>query len=108
MGNYCAHVVYLRKRLEQRNHFEETAVVWVVVPAENGHGVFGVEEVSVGAVVDNNDVTERTAQQREVLDVGALVAEAVVAEQPEGDQFFGVNGVHKRVRVYAHRSRVDH
>ena len=108
LGNELTDVIHLGERLEQGNHLEEAAVVGVVVPRKDGHGVLVVEVVGVRRVVHNDDVFHVAAQQRQVLDVGALEAEAVLAVEAHGDELVLVERVDEGVRVDAHRRSVEH
>lgn len=100
--NERAHIVDLRERLKKGNHLEETAIVRVVIPRQDRHGVLVVEEVRVRRVVHYDNVFHIAAKQRQVLDVRALETEAVLSVEAHRDELVLVERVDQGVRVDAH------
>jgi len=77
----------------------ELAVLRVVDEALAGQRVFGLEEVARRAVVDDDRVGGLTADHRHVLDKGALVLHAGLAEQARADDIVRVQQVQQRVGI---------
>jgi len=67
-----AHIRDLGQRLEQWNHLKEAPIVGVIVPGENWYGILVMEVVGVRGVIHNDHVFHVTAEQTQILDVGAL------------------------------------
>ena len=107
LGNNRADIVDLSQRLQERDHLKKTAIVRVVIPGQNWHGVLRVEIVRVRRVVQDDSVRQVAAQKRHIFDVAALIRKAVVTEQPERDQPVRIDRIHQRVGVNAHTRRVN-
>ena len=64
--------------------------------------------ICIGRVIDYDNVFHVAAEERQILNVAPLEAEAVLTVQAHRDQLVLVQRVHQRVRIDAHRGRIKH
>ena len=107
LGDHLANVMHLGEGLEQGNHLEKAAVVGVVIPRKNWHCVLVVEVIGVWRVIDYDNVFHFATEQRQILNVAALEAEAVLAVEAHRDELVLVERVDQRIGVDAHGGRVE-
>lgn len=74
----------------------------VAEPGRDRHGVLRMEHVGGGGVVDDDQVFERTAHLRQVLDVVAVVVVARLSEQSVVDHLVHIEDVQQGVTVAGH------
>jgi hypothetical protein len=103
VGANVLSIVELCQELTDRR---ELPVIHVVNEARAADGVPRVEDVRHGRVVDDDRLRDVAVQQRQVLDVVALVLHAVLAVQSIANDAFRVEFVEQRVGVFTETGRV--
>lgn len=56
------YIIYLGKGLEEGNQLEEASIFGVIVPGEDGDGIFRVKSVRGWRIINDNRVLHRAAQ----------------------------------------------
>lgn len=79
-------IINVLQGFEQRDQFEQTSVIRVVIPGEDWNGILRMEEIRVGRVVNDDNVFHRPAEQGQVLDVRTHIIKAMLTVKPHGNQ----------------------
>ena len=58
-----AHIVDLGESLEERDHLEETAIIGVIVPRKDRHGILVMKVIGVWRIVYNDNVFHIATKQ---------------------------------------------
>jgi hypothetical protein len=92
------------KRYEQRaseriETEKKILTVWTIEPRRYWYCIIGMENVRGRGIVEDDSVTYRTTELREVFDIVALVVIATLSEQPVCDNTVDIQLVQHRVGV---------
>jgi hypothetical protein len=76
--------------LKYRNQIKEKRVAFVPKVRLHGDGIFRLEDVTLGTVVEDDDALQRAGEAGEVLDVESLDNRSRRAVKPVCDQLLGI------------------
>ena len=101
------HVIHLRHLGKKRDEVEQSPVVRVIVPRQDGEALLGLEHVGSGGVVDDDGILAIAADLRHVFREYAVDEGAVLAEESRRCESLRVHHVHQRVRILSTATRVS-
>jgi len=108
VGDHITDVIGLRQHLKWRYQEVQLVVVGIIVPGKDGQTILGLELITVGRVVDDDDVLHGATDAFHVLDEHVLGVGAVFAKQALWRDIHWVQDVHQRVGVFRQRGSENH
>ena len=100
-------ILLLLESLTEGSNSVEFGVRGVVIPRYGRHGIFRLEQICDGGVVNDNDVLHGTAEASQILDKSVVEEGAMLTEEQVRAHLCGVELLHQRLSILGQRCSED-